>query len=106
MGLEMETGKISDGFHTFDELYEHRHALFGAFVKVYGGWKSKKHSDGTMFDGWFIVGTNINGKMITYHLPIRLLNDFPAKEIDNAPEWDGHTPNDVVERLKEFWHFA
>ena len=100
---EKAIGSISDGYHTFNELYEHRHALFGAFIQLNGGWKSKLHSDGTMYEGWFIAGTEINGKQISYHLPIRLWDDFPAIEKENTSVWDGHTPEDVVNRLKEFW---
>ena len=94
---EKEIGETSDGYHTFNELYEHRHLLFAQLVQ----WKSKKHSDGTMFDGWFIAGINKEkGKQITYHIPMRLWDSFKCEELENAPEWDGHTPNDVIERLK------
>ena len=78
--------------------------MFGAFIKLYGGWKSKLHHDGTSYDGWFISGTEINGKQISYHLPLRLWDDFPAIEKELAPEWDGHTPEDVVNILKDFWN--
>jgi hypothetical protein len=101
--IEENKGNVSDGYHTFDELYEHRHVLFGALIKIYGGWKSKHHSDGTSYDGWFIAGTEINNKQISYHLPMRLWDKFPGIEKEKAPEWDGHTPEDVVNRLKEFY---
>jgi hypothetical protein len=93
---------ISDGYHTFDELYEHRHVLFMNLCGIVdNAWKSKKHSDGSMWDGWFIAGINIEkGKQITYHIPIRLWNDFRVRELEFAPEWDGHTSDDVIERLK------
>src|SRR5262245_49655980 len=32
-----------DKHHTMEELYEHRHALLGAFIKKHGGWKAKYH---------------------------------------------------------------
>lgn len=94
------TGEISDGYHTFNELYEHRHALFAAVCKMSDSWKSKLHNDGTMFDGWFIAGINTPDGQATYHLPMRLYADFPAKEIDKAPVWDGHTSNDVIARIR------
>jgi hypothetical protein len=99
----MNTGQISDGYHTFDELYEHRHALFGALIKVYGGWKSLCHDDGTNYDGWFIAGINLPTGTITYHLPISYWKTFPGEELNMAPYWYGHTSNDVINRLKEFW---
>ena len=106
--VECETGKISDGYHTFDELYEHRCLLFILLMQCNPGrsWRSWQHSDGSMFDGWFIAGMSIptpNGeKQVTYHLPVRLAELLYGKSIkvlDKAPEWDGHTPGDVVERL-------
>jgi hypothetical protein len=97
------TGLISDGYHTFDELYEHRHNLFAALIKVYGGWKSLYHDDGSSYDGWFIAGINLPTGMITYHIPMAYWDSFPGEELNMAPHWDGHTPNDVINRLKEFW---
>lgn len=104
-------GHFSDGYHTFGELYSHRTALLAALVRVLPAkmtWKSKKHSDGTMFDDMFIVGIDLLEGSISYH--IELFEDtgrsnwelFQCKELDKAPAWDGYTPNDVVERLRKF----
>lgn len=102
----------SDGYHTFTELYDHRIELFialGRKIVDYGNhraaadvWRSKKHSDGTMFDGWFVMGIGfIAGEQITYHLPTSRWEDTGfCKTLEAAPEWDGHTPQDVIERLK------
>ena len=40
----ISTKDISDGYHTFQELYEHRIILFSALCNVYPdiSWKSKK----------------------------------------------------------------
>lgn len=101
-----------DGYHTFDELYEHRITLFIVLCKKYNMpqnppfdrrcWRSKLHSDGTSFDGWFILGINKEkGKQITYHLPISKWEETNfAKTLEKAPEFDGHTPQDVLNRLK------
>lgn len=91
--------ETSDGYHTFNELYEHRHALFAVLCSVMPSWKSLLHSDGTMFDGWFIAGIDTVQGQITYHLPIRLWGFYNIKELPNAPAWDGHTSDDVVNRL-------
>jgi hypothetical protein len=98
------TGSISDGYHTFDELYEHRHALYAAFASADPdrAWKSLKHDDGTMFDGWFIAGMSLPAGNISYHLPMRLWDTVTGLELSAAPKWDGHTPNDVVSRLKAY----
>lgn len=102
--LPCPVGQVSDGFHTFDELYEHRCLLFLLVLSLneYGGWKSKLHDDGTMFDGWFIAGyDDLKGGPITYHLPISLWSMARCKSLDRAPKWDGHTPADVCKRIKE-----
>ena len=98
------TGSVSDGYHTFDELYEHRHALFLALVKTLGGWASRRHHDGSTYEGWFIAGMDIGGKQISYHLPIRLWDIVVGLGIvvERAPQWDGHTPNDVINRLHNY----
>lgn len=88
-------GETSDGYHTFNELYEHRHALFSNLAT----WKSRLHADGTMFEGWFIAGKDTPKGQVTYHIPLRLWDAFKVPELPNTPEWDGHTSNDVIERL-------
>ena len=100
------TGETSDGYHTFNELYEHRHTLFIILCnllepKMYGKvWKSRLHSDGTMFDGgWFIAGIETPEGQATYHLPIKKWDELNVLELDRAPEWDGHTADDVLKRL-------
>jgi hypothetical protein len=104
--IECDPNQVSDGYHTFFELYEHRLTLFCAFLKFNGGWKSKRHHDGSVWDGWFIAGTEVAAVSITYHLPERLWDICPATEIDAAPEWDGHTSDDVLERLKAWLEAA
>lgn len=107
---DTNTGEISDGYHTFNELYEHRHALFIRLCHVLDRcstktssrvWKSRAHADGSMLPGWFIMGIDDQpGEQISYHLPERLWSDaWFAKPLDRAPEWDGHTSADVVKRL-------
>lgn len=101
------TGETSDGYHTFNELYEHRHALFLALMRQnsFNSWASKLHDDGAMMDGWFIAGMNLPNGTVTYHLPIRLWDDAlktGCNELLRAPKWDGHTSTDVVNRIKDW----
>lgn len=103
-------GKTSDGYHTFDELYEHRCLLFAVLLKLCAdrAWRSRLHHDGEAWEGWFIAGMDLpidetSVTPITYHLPERLwdlLEGVPVRE--KAPEWDGHTSQDVLARL-EAW---
>ena len=99
---------VSDGYHTFEELYEHRHALFLALMRSHPklSWRAMHHDDGTMYDDHFIAGINLPHGTITYHLPIKL---WPAlsglvgmSTLNRAPEWDGHTANDVITRLLQW----
>lgn len=104
---DSDRGNISDGHHTFDELYEHRHLLFLALARSHGGaWVARKHADGSIMDGWFIAGMSLDGMDITYHLPDRLwplVERMDMKVVPHAPEWDGHDGDEVLARL---WLFA
>lgn len=128
VGVEdpQKKGTISDGYHTFDELYDHRHALWIAVCRlvstfrtrdvgpqggqgyhITGGYRvirSKMHGDGSMYEGHFILMLeNIqNHKQMSYHLPERLWDKCEfAETLAMAPEWDGHTSEDVIRRLFE-----
>lgn len=113
----LDTNLISDGYHTFGELYEHRIVLWISLLRhaeelnrvihptMYPNkisWRTKVHSDDSISDGWFMLGTgHLNGKQITYHLPMEYWDQCDFSEtLDKAPEFDGHTSKDVLERLK------
>jgi hypothetical protein len=109
---EEKMGEVSDGYHTFDELYEHRHSLFLALMRClpYCSWLSRWHDDGTFSEGVFICGIDLPcaGGTVTYHLPERLWATAVAtgaKKLERAPKWDGHTSDDVVSRLIHFATF-
>lgn len=104
-----------DGYHTFDELYDHRITLYIALCRhkhelyaienpgKHKVWRSKKHSDGSEWDGWFILGIGTEkGKQITYHIPVERWDETEhfAETLEKAPDWDGHTSADVIERIK------
>lgn len=98
-----DKGTLSDGYHTFNELYDHRNCLFVALSNLFTDsafkdtWKSKNGADGiSCGEDWFIAG--IDDK-ITYHLPKRLWDELRCKEVERS-KWDGHDSKKVVERLK------
>ena len=114
-----DANNISDGFHTFGELYEHRITLWIALCRVIESkngdyevshnmreevkvWRSKLHSDGSSFEGWFVLGIGEEkGKQITYHLPMSKWDNCSfAQTLDKAPAFDGHSSQDVLERIK------
>ena len=96
------TGVTSDGYHTFNELYHHRAVLFSVIVKAFPerAWKARQHHDGTMYEGMFIVGIDTPYGQASYHYDIEpYWNMFACRELERAPEWDGHTPAQAIERI-------
>jgi hypothetical protein len=95
-------GELSDGYYTFNELYHHRAVLFSVICNMFPkrAWKSLQHADGSMFDGMFIVGIETPEGQATYHYDIEPYWDlFKVKELDSAPEWDGHTAPEAINRI-------
>lgn len=98
---KIKTGELSDGYHTFNELYYHRAVLFSVICNSHRNiaWKSKKHHDGTMYDDMFIVGIDTPQGQYSYHYDMNIWSMFDVIELEYAPEWDGHKPSDI-ERLR------
>lgn len=98
---DLDIGEVSDGYHTFNELYHHRALLFASLVNMVpeDAWKSKLHDDGTMYDGMFIVGIETFEGQASYHYDMKYWNAFNCKELPNAPKFDGHTPEIAINRL-------
>lgn len=122
-------GELSDGYHTFNELYEFRKmynaALFNAWAikdevirtyaintkteidknsQVYKNvHKSWKHNDGELCfgGGWFIVSAMLPTGQISNHYPASDWDLFRVPICEKALfEYDNHTPQDVISRLK------
>lgn len=99
-----EDGEVSDGYHTFGELYAHRRALTAALCRALplDSWRSKKHhpEGDPMFPGYFIAGIDLPTGTITYHYKLKYWDDFfGVLALDHAPKWDGAAPAATVERL-------
>lgn len=101
-------GDTSDGWHSLDDLYRHRTVLFASlcnYVQATNAegrdvaFKSWKHSDGTMYDGMFLAGIWTRMGWVTYHCGAEFWGCFDVPELPNAPEWDGATPEDGIDRL-------
>lgn len=102
------TDYISDGQHTFGDLYFHRMCLtkiiayvvttedamlVGTRHRVY---RSTKHSDDSMFDGYFIVVFKTPEGDYSYHYEMKYWDMFDFLPThDRADEYDGHTPDDI-----------
>ena len=100
--------KVSDGYHTFEELYEFRllynAAMFNLLPRHINVLKSKYHSDGEpcFGGGWFIVQAELPTGQISNHYEMKYWDLFKIPEYEKANPWDGHTPQDVMERLTKF----
>lgn len=106
-----DKGNISDGYHTFNELYEYRllynASMFNELAKqgLYDVHKSKKHSDGTIPFGdenWFIVQAELPTGQISNHYEMKDWDLFQVPVKEKANLYDGHTPQDVAKRLRMF----
>jgi len=112
-------GNYSDGYHTFNELYEFRKvfnaALFNEWTidrlvgsnitsePKYQVHKSWKHNDGELCfgGGWFIVVAILPTGQISNHYEAKDWDLFKIPETEKALfPFDGHTPQDVLNRLQ------
>ena len=113
--------ELSDGYHTYDELYEFRkmynavlfnewantpktnkQSLTGTVTNEYGVHKSWKHNDGELCfgGGWFIVSAMLPTGLISNHYKSEDWDLFKVPEVEKAIyEYDGHTPQDTLTRL-------
>lgn len=98
-----EIDDVSDGFHTFRQLYYQRMMLFAAIVKQNKdkAWKSLRHEDGELCfgGGWFIVGIDTPEGSYTYHYENNYFSLFDCEELERGKHWDGHTEKDVTRLL-------
>lgn len=98
-----EIDDLSDGFHTFRQLYYQCMMLFAAIVKQNRDktWKSLRHEDGDLCfgGGWFIVGVDTPEGSYTYHYESNFYSLFECEELERGKHWDGHTEKDVTRLL-------
>ena len=109
--LETELSSMSDGYHTFDELYEYRLLYNAAFFNelaeqgVYDVHKSKKESDGKSpfnNENMFVVMAELPTGQISNHYEMKYWNLFNVPIKDKANVWDNHTSKDVCERIRKY----
>ena len=109
--VEVDMGEVSDGYHTFNELYEYRllynASMFNELAKqgLYDVHKSKLHCDGKVpFDNpdYFIVVAELPTGQISNHYRMKDWDLFQIPEKKKSNEWDGHTSKDVAERLRKY----
>lgn len=113
-----DSGEVSDGWHTFDELYHYRMlynagmaTYFHEFLEEHGPYddqfvvKSWRHSDGELCfgkDNYFVVVMQLPTGQVSNHYKGEYWDLFKVPEVERAPEWDGHTPQQAAERLEAY----
>ena len=108
---KIDNGEFSDGYHTFNELYEFR-KLYNALLfnewaknKEIEVYKSKRHYDNEecFGGGWFIVVAMLPSGQISNHYELKDWDLFNIPEYEKSKyEFDGHTPEDVRVRMIAF----
>jgi hypothetical protein len=108
VNISEDAGNISDGYHTFNELYEYRKAynacLFNEWFRTnkYDVHKSLRHHDGDecFGGGWFVVVAVTPFGQITNHYKMEDFDLFDIPEYETAKyPWDGHTPTEALDRI-------
>lgn len=105
-----EVGDISDGYHTFNQLYDYRMIYNALLVNEYAKQgkynvhKSTRHSDGELCfgGGWFVVSMTLPTGQVTNHYKNEYWDLFVCEGRENADEWDGHTPEEAFDRMLKF----
>ena len=96
---------VSDGYHTFKELYDFRREYNAALVNtgVWSAHKSHRHNDGEecFGGGWFIVMIDTPFGQISNHYENEYWDEFHCEEREVADKWDGHNESDVLDRLQK-----
>lgn len=95
----IDTNDISDGCHTFGQLYFQRMMLFATLVNLFPhlSWKTKRHEDGEecFGGGWFLVTIETPAGAYGYHYEEKYWDMFKCDELDKAKHWDGYTEENV-----------
>lgn len=97
----------ADEHHSVQELYDYRMAynslLFNQWARdeKYDVHKSWRHGDGEKCfgGGWFIVSATTPYGQVTNHYSSEHWHRFHVPTRERAAEWDGHTPQQALERL-------
>lgn len=107
----VDVGEVSDGYHTFNELYRYRMLYNAAFFNLLARsgqvevCKSRRHSDGEKCfgsDDWFIVMAILPTGQVSNHYESKYWDLFDVPERETAFEYDGHTPNEAADRLEKY----
>lgn len=103
--------QVSDGYHTFAELYEYRKLYNAAFFNelakkgIYNVHKSKDmqlEKNVLVVVGLFIVMADLPTGQISNHYELKDWDLFKCTEKSFSDIWDGHSPQEAAKRLLEY----
>ena len=97
--FKIVNGDMSDGYHTFDELYEHRCLLFINLCVNHHPYETYWKAD--HYEGWDCLYLELGVGQISYHVPNKYRYMYESLNRDDEHEYDGHTSKDVIQRLIE-----
>ncbi len=102
MGMKFEIigNDISDGYHTFGALYDHRCTLYLLLClqnKELCYWRPH-------YEGWLVLYMDTPLGQVSYHLPESLFIDIVENAFERRDDatWDGHTSPIVLDRLLRY----
>ena len=105
ISVEGDVQEVSDGCHTFKELYQQRSLLLIALMKSYPrmSWRSFRDDQGNWNEKTFLAGMKLPTGDVSFHLGEEfwyMLQGIETRK--KSPPFDGHTASDALDRI-ESW---
>lgn len=113
--IKITPNGVSDGFHTFDELYYYRMLYNSNAVNLLAFLKSKNIKEFADFDvikskkhfggepcyggGWFIVVIKTPWGQISNHYKLKYWDMFNCRPAKTSWKWDGHSMKESTDRM-------
>lgn len=108
-----DLSKVSDGYHTIAELYDHRCLLFINLVLLHLKNDGCAYWVEEHYEGWDLLLMKETESatppykhyQISYHVPIKYRNLYRKRVSQVEPDshhFDGHTSQDVLDRLVKY----
>lgn len=100
----LDIKSLNDKHHNFKDYLKQRTIILAWACNSNPSlcWKSKKHYDeenDPMFNGDFVVGINTSLGYSTFHIKLEYWDLFLIPEIERAYPYDGHSPEENIQRI-------
>ena len=102
---------FSDGYHTFNELYDYRRVYNAMIVNeyakqgLYNVHKSWKHNDWEecFGGGWFVVQMDLPTGQISNHYEAQYWDEFKCEAREVSDAWDGGIGRRASDTVLQDW---